>query len=135
MKKIIIIVFITLLCNGCSNPTLHSTELKNVSNDDVLEIIENKQHTFLYVARPTCDKCIAFTPLVTSISSEFSIEIPYFNTDVARTEDEKKLNEIVKELDLFAVPTLLEIKNGQVINSIIGIASEDEIIDFLNIKK
>lgn len=131
--RLIKINSITLLCNACSNPTLYSTELKSVSNDDVLEIIENKKHTFLYVARPTCDKCIAFTPLVTSIASEFSIEIPYFNTDVARIEDEEKLNEIIKELNLVAVPTLLEIKNGLVINSITGIASEDEIIDFLNI--
>lgn len=134
MKRIITIVFIMLLCTGCSQ-NLQLTDLKNVSNDDVLEILENRQHTFLYVGRPTCDKCIAFNSLITSITSEFLIEISYFNTDVARTEDTEKLNEIIEKLSLFAVPTLLEIKNGQVVNSIVGMASEEELMEFLNIDK
>lgn len=55
------------------------------------------------------------------------IEIGYWNTDKAR-EDEEKLDDILTELDVAAVPAVLKVADGEVERSIIGVGSENEFV-------
>jgi thioredoxin 1 len=52
--------------------------------------------------------------------------VKFFNVDVDEAED------VARDFRIFSIPTLLIFKNGQVVDTMVGAGTQDDIINFIN---
>ncbi|MBR4998960.1 MAG: thioredoxin family protein, partial [Clostridia bacterium] len=72
-----------------------------------------------------CMPCRMLTPILEQVADE-RVNINFYNIDIDESED------IAKRYRIFSVPTLLAFKQGKVIDSLVGLNSFEEIIDFVD---
>ena len=127
MKKSITLII--LMCIAFLGACSQKNELILVDSETVVSFLnENGGIKFLYVGRPTCENCQEYQPIVEAVINEIDVEVFYYNTDDNR-EDEI-FDEIIEQLDLVAVPTIIKIKNGKVVDEMIGVQTMEYTTDF-----
>jgi len=103
-----------------------SRQLPFITIEDTIEILNDRsgEGFFLYVGRPTCPACVIFEPVFEQIlRREYRSSIPYFNLDSLRLEEaqseeelEFSVEEIVEMLNVYVTPTLVFIRDGEVVD-------------------
>ena len=63
-------------------------------------------------------------PILEEVSDELNVKV--FNVDVDESQD------IAKEYKVFSIPNVFVLKNGEVVDNMVGFGTKDEIIDFIN---
>lgn len=127
MKKYVklgIILMCILLFTGCGNKNY----MVEISYDDYLELLENKESFILEIMRTDCSACISFKPKITQVANDYKIEIKYINTDHITSEEQA---ELFNSTGVTGTPTVIFYKDGEeetVSSRITGSVSVDKII-------
>lgn len=75
---------------------------------------------------PWCGPCRMVSPIIDEIAaSETDKKVCKVNVD--------ENPELAGQFGVFSIPTLLVIKDGQVVNEAVGLRSKDEILNMLNV--
>ena len=99
----------------------------NLTNENFeKEVISSKKPILVDFWASWCGPCQMIAPIVEEISNELSerIEVGKINVD--------EQPEIAIKYDVMSIPTLILFKDGNVVNTIIGYHSKEEILDFIN---
>ena len=72
-----------------------------------------------------CGPCRMVKPILEDVETLMP-EIKFYNIDVDDCED------IAREYRIFSIPSLLIFKNGEVLDTMVGAGTQDDIIEFIN---
>lgn len=115
----IIIGFSTLISSLL--PKEEEVVFNNITYAQYKETLESETLKFIYVGRTDCTYCIKITPLLGKIQTEYSIVFNYLNTDTMTTENFTDISTTAEVFEgEWGTPTLLAIKNGEVISTVSG---------------
>lgn len=137
MKKISLLPLISIVMVSIFMVFLitsnNSSTLTDIDSDQLTNLLdEESELQYLYIGRPTCPICVEFQPILEEVIQEEEIDVYYYNTDVAREENSSILSEMMENLDVTSVPTLMAIENGTEVNRLVGESTKEEIQFFLN---
>lgn len=127
MKKILLIlaVFLLIFTYGC-NKKEHIIE---ISTDEFLNKIENKESFALYIGNENCSYCVAYKPTLEQVLNDYNIDIYHLDNSKLTSEDYNKINPII---NVQSTPTIVFIKNGQeksTLDRIIGKVSYEKTVN------
>lgn len=92
-------------------------DLTDISTNQIINILEDSntnEKRFILIGRPTCKECKDERPKIESLLKEYKIQALYYDTDVARSENEDLMKDTIKELDVKFVPTILYLDGNTV---------------------
>ena len=72
-----------------------------------------------------CGPCRMLKPIMEEIETLLP-DVKFYNVDVDDAED------VAKDFRIFSIPTIMVFKNGQAVDSMVGLGTQDEIIEFIN---
>ena len=75
-----------------------------------------------------CGPCRMLKPILEDVETLLP-DVKFFNVDVGDAED------VARDFRIFSIPTLLIFKNGQVVDTMVGAGTQDDIINFINNNK
>ena len=101
-------------------------EKLNAKNFD--EVINGEKLTLVDFSASWCMPCKMFKPIVEELA-EKDKDIQVFSIDIDEEE------EIAKRYRIFSVPTIILFKNGEKIDSSIGLLTYDDLVTFVNKNK
>ncbi len=127
MKKIIIILSIVLVVFtfGCSI----KQRIIEISANDFLNKIENKETFALYIGNENCSYCVAYKPTLEQVLNDYDITIYHLDNSKLTTEDFNKINPI---MNVQSTPTIVFIKNGEektTLDRIVGKVSYEKTVN------
>lgn len=106
---------------------------KEITLSEFYKLNEGDTPSVIFIGRPTCSHCVAFSPKLKLASEEHKVEINYFNldqiTDDATFQEFKKSNSVLSGDD-WGTPLVILVKNKIVIDAISGDVESSEIISF-----
>ena len=91
---------------------------------DFDEIISGEDLTIIDFSASWCMPCRMLTPILEQVADKMP-QVNFYNIDIDDSE------EIAKRYRIFSVPTLLAFKEGKVIDSLVGLNSFDEVMEFV----
>lgn len=94
-----------------SKETMDTSKYTAISTAEFKQLQQSNKSYIVYVARPTCKYCRAFSPKLAEITAENDLEIYYYNTDEAREQDSESMTALLNEMDISSVPTLVKSDN------------------------
>ena len=130
-KKVIILVsvcLIVLVGAIIADKILGKSYFNEISNNEILEKIENKENVVLLISQTTCTHCISYKPKLEEVANEYKINIYYIDVDLLDKEEASKLKE---KVNYSSTPVTVFLKNGEektAANRINGDASKEKII-------
>lgn len=89
------------------------------------EIIKAEGLTVVDFSATWCMPCRMLAPILEQVADRKE-NVSFYNIDIDDSE------EIAKRYRIFSVPTLLAFKEGKVIDSLVGLNSFDEVLEFVN---
>jgi len=106
---------------------------KDITLSEFYELNEGDTPAVIFIGRPTCSHCVAFSPKIQKVSTELKVLVNYFNLDQITdqtTFDEFKKSNSVLSTDDWGTPLVILVKNKTVIDVISGDVEETEITKF-----
>lgn len=135
-------------CKTCDSVVdlslIKDAKVKNLANskDEPTfgELLEADKYSIIYIARPTCGACQVQTPIIEEIVAKDKINIYYLNTDNLVKEQFLQLYKIDTDLfgingDKFGTPTILIVKKGVIVDSVVGVTEKDDLLQMFSIYK
>ena len=98
--------------------------MDSVSELDFDEIIGSDTLTIIDFSATWCMPCRLLAPILEQVADSRT-DVNFFNLDINENED------IAKRYRIFSVPTLMAFKQGKVVDSLVGLNSFDEIMEFV----
>ena len=98
--------------------------MDSVSELDFDEIIGSDTLTIIDFSATWCMPCRLLAPILEQVADSRT-DVNFFNLDIDENED------IAKRYRIFSVPTLMAFKQGKVVDSLVGLNSFDEIMEFV----
>ncbi len=134
VKNILIIVVIVgiIVLAGIYFIFLNKNNFVELSYNEVLEKVNNKEDFVLCISKTDCSHCLNFKPKLESIANRYNIMIYYTDVDTYSKEDLEKFN-VDFSFD-GSTPTTLFLHDGKeetTSTRIIGEVSTDRIVDKL----
>lgn len=124
-----------------SNPTVRSV----LSYDEISDILDRDEMTFLVLGREGCTYCEKYKPILESVSKEYSIDIVY--VDIANMEKEDydrfmnsrltipaKCNKYEIEVEIskgFGTPLTLFVKKSETKDCLRGYKEQKNLVSYL----
>jgi len=93
-------------------------------NLDFDDLINNETLTVVDFSATWCMPCRMLKPILERVTEEFD-DVDFFEIDIDENE------EIAKRYRIFSVPTLVCFKSGKKIDSLVGLNSYDDIVEFV----
>ena len=90
------------------------------------EVLDHKGVVLVDFFATWCGPCKALTPIVDKLSEEMSGKVKIFKVDI----DENSA--LATEYRVMSVPTMKLFKNGEVVETLVGLRPESELRDKLN---
>ncbi len=72
-----------------------------------------------------CAPCRMLKPIMEEIETILK-DVEFYNVDVDESED------IAREYKIFSIPTILIFKKGQVVDTMVGFNTKDEVLKFID---
>lgn len=91
---------------------------------DFEEIISGEDLTVIDFSASWCMPCRMLAPILEQVADKMP-DVSFYNLDIDENED------VAKRYRIFSVPTLMAFKEGKVIDSLVGLNSFDEVMDFV----
>ncbi len=98
--------------------------MNSVTDLNFEDIIKEKSLTVIDFSATWCMPCRLLAPILEQVANKMDT-VSFYNIDIDDNE------EIAKRYRIFSVPTLLAFKEGKVIDSLVGLNSYDEVLDFV----
>ena len=122
-------------CDNDNPKSNHETTLNIINCNEYNNIINSKKNKLVLYARPTCEYCNKFIPIIEEIVNEYNIEVNYLDIDTLSTEES---SQFYKSSDLlntnkFGTPMLAIIKNGKIKYYSVGYISKNEVLEWLKV--
>ena len=99
---------------------------KVTSSEFKSEVLEHKGVVLVDFFATWCGPCKALTPIVDKLSEEMSGKVKIVKVDI----DENSA--LATEYRVMSVPTMKLFKNGEVVETLVGLRPESELRDKLN---
>ena len=90
------------------------------------EVLESDKVVLVDFYADWCGPCKMMSPIVDEIANDLGDKIKVCKLNVDDAQD------IAFEYNVMSIPTLIIFKNGQVINTIVGLREKEEIVNVLN---
>lgn len=88
--------------------TAEELNFKSVSLSEISNLIKEDKGKIIYFSRKTCDRCLQLDKSLKEVLDKNSQEKIYlFDTDKARNENNELMKEILKEVKVESVPTII----------------------------
>ena len=88
------------------------------------EVMQSEKPVLLDFWAPWCGPCRELGPVVDALGEELTdVKVGKVNVDEQR--------ELAKQYRVFSIPTLVVIRDGQVVNKSVGVRSREEILEML----
>ena len=94
------------------------------SVNDFDELINSEDLTIIDFSATWCMPCRMLTPILEQVADKVDY-VSFYNLDIDENE------EIAKRYRIFSVPTLMAFKQGKVIDSLVGLNSYEDVLDFV----
>lgn len=91
---------------------------------DFDEIISGEDLTIIDFSASWCMPCRMLAPILEQVADK-KPDVSFYNIDIDDSED------IAKRYRIFSVPTLMAFKEGKVVDSLVGLNSFDEVMEFV----
>lgn len=88
------------------------------------EIVGSDELTIIDFSATWCMPCRMLAPILEQVADKMP-EVNFYNLDIDDNED------IAKRYRIFSVPTLMAFKQGKVIDTLVGLNSFDEVLQFV----
>lgn len=129
-KVMILVIFCLLILAGAfiADRIMGKSYFNEISFNDIMEKIENKEDVVLLISQTTCSHCISYKPKLKDVSNKYKLNIYYIDVDLLG-EDEAK--ELKSKVNYSSTPVTVFLKNGEektAANRINGDASKDKIV-------
>ena len=98
--------------------------MDSVNEFDFDEIIGGEDLTIIDFSATWCMPCRLLAPILEQVADERT-DVNFYNLDIDDNED------IAKRYRIFSVPTLMAFRNGEMIDSLVGLNTFDEIMEFI----
>ncbi|MEG2351565.1 MAG: hypothetical protein RSB54_02665 [Bacilli bacterium] len=140
LKKIgIVFIALLILFSAIGVTYMKKGDVKEVNYKEItlnqyFELYNGKDKSIVLIARPTCEYCKKFTPVLKQAMGDLNLEVNYLNTDLFTKEDWEKLNnsnDFFKN-DKWGTPLLLIIQKGNIIDVNHGYVDYDTVKEFFN---
>ena len=99
---------------------------KVITNTNFAEIVAGEKPVMIDFWATWCGPCRILSPTVDEIADEYAdrITVAKCNVDDA--------DEIAMQFRIMSIPTLIFIKDGQVVDKRVGVVSKDEIVSIID---
>ena len=99
-----------------------------VINQDEFDQVRDSELAVVDFSAVWCGPCKMVAPVLEEVSEELS-DVNFFNIDVDKNMD------IAQQYKITNIPAILVMKKGEVVNSQIGFAPKDKLIEVINSSK
>ena len=98
--------------------------METISEQQFDNLINNKNLVVMDFSATWCMPCRMLKPIMERVEAKL-VDVKFYNVDIDDSE------EIAKRYRIFSVPTLVAFRNGEKVDSLVGLNSFDDIIDFV----
>lgn len=128
MKKFfcLIMVMVVFLISGCGSKKL--TTYTEISYQDYVSMMENKESFPLVIGSATCSACSLFKGTMESFISKYQVNVRYIDISKLSEED---YNSLMTEVNFSSTPTTIFVENGKhtsVYQRIVGAESLSNVV-------
>lgn len=102
--------------------------MEKLNSENFREKIKENKLTLVDFSANWCMPCKMFKPIVEELATNIK-DVNVYNVDIDECED------IAREYRIFSVPTLLLFKNGEKIDTSIGLLTYEELEEFVSKNK
>lgn len=88
------------------------------------KVINSKKTVIVDFSATWCMPCRMLKPILERVEAKLT-DVKFYNIDIDDDED------VAKRYRIFSVPTLVAFRSGEKIDSLVGLNSFDDIIDFV----
>jgi thioredoxin 1 len=99
---------------------------KVITNTNFQETIAGDKPVMIDFWATWCGPCRILSPTVDEIADEYADKITVAKCNVDDAE------EIAMQFRIMSIPTLIFLKNGEVVDKRVGVVSKDEIVSIIN---
>ena len=99
---------------------------KVITNTNFEELIAGDKPVMIDFWATWCGPCRILSPTVDEIADEYADKITVAKCNVDDAE------EIAMQFRIMSIPTLIFLKNGEVVDKRVGVVSKDEIVSIIN---
>ena len=99
---------------------------KVITNTNFQETIAGDKPVMIDFWATWCGPCRILSPTVDEIAEEYADRITVAKYNVDDAED------IAMQFRIMSIPTLIFLKNGEVVDKRVGVVSKDEIVSIIN---
>ena len=99
---------------------------KVITNTNFRETIAGDKPVMIDFWATWCGPCRILSPTVDEIAEEYADRITVAKCNVDDAED------IAMQFRIMSIPTLIFLKNGEVVDKRVGVVSKDEIVSIIN---
>ena len=129
-KVMILVIFCLLILAGAfiADRIMSTSYFNEISYDEIMEKIENKEDVVLLISQTTCSHCISYKPKLRDVANKYKLNIYYIDVDLL---EEDELKELKSKISYTGTPVTVFLKNGEektAANRINGDASKDKIL-------
>jgi thioredoxin 1 len=97
-----------------------------------IEVMEEKLPVLVKFYTEGCGPCEALVPVLEELAEALAGKLKITGFYVSYEDGVERTNEIVEKYEIMGFPSLLIFKNGELVKSLIGYHSEDELLEELN---
>lgn len=111
--------------------------LQDIGMTEFTTLLNDKEASIIYIARPGCGFCKQQEPIVEKIVEEQGLTVHYLNTDNLSEDEFYSLVKVDTGLfgedgKDFGTPTILVVKSGKILDAVVGYKEEEALLEFFD---
>lgn len=99
--------------------------MEEITESQFEEITNSKNLVVIDFYATWCMPCRMLKPIMERVEGKFK-DLSFYTLDATDAE------EVSKQYRIFSVPTIIAFRDGKKIDSLVGLKTYDEIVDFIN---
>lgn len=127
-KLLLSLMMVLLVVSGCSKKEeSYSYEL---SVQEVLDKLENKETFVVYLGTTTCSACATFAPIAEKMNEVYGTQIFHVELDLEKDEELKK--QLLELLPVVYTPSINAVVEGELAGNYEGVLEYMDLKEFMN---
>ncbi|HBG5346764.1 TPA: hypothetical protein KQG29_004228 [Clostridioides difficile] len=125
----LLLFFLNVTSNNYKFTTINNTQMEKILSKS------NNENLIVLIGRPTCGNCAALKPKMEKILKRFKLNAFYYDTKLAREEDEILMEQILGSLGVDQVPILIYFEKNNPKKILKGNDIDTEFVKFIKSSK